>query len=136
MSSGTTGMVDLLIVGSGIAGLSATVTAREAGLSTTTLERSVEEEFGGGSRWTEAYLRYRTTATGLLRAADGRVAGVRATGPDGRGLELRARATLMACGGYQGNAEMMARYLGPIAANIRPVARGGYYNRGEGIQMM
>ncbi len=46
-------------------------------------------------------------ATGLLRGEDGRVAGVRATGPDRRGLELRARATLMACGGYQGNAEMI-----------------------------
>ena len=34
------GIIDLLIVGSGIAGMSATVTARQAGLSTLTLERS------------------------------------------------------------------------------------------------
>ena len=26
-------------------------------------------------------------------------------------------------------------YLGPHAANIRPVARGGYYDKGEGIRM-
>ena len=50
-------IVDLLIVGSGIAGMSATVTARQAGLSTLTLERSTQGEFGGGTRWTEAYLR-------------------------------------------------------------------------------
>ena len=43
-------VADLLIVGCGIAGLSATVTALQAGLSTITLERSTEAEFGGGSR--------------------------------------------------------------------------------------
>jgi len=50
-------VADLLVVGCGIAGLSATVTALQAGLRTITLERSTEAEFGGGTRWTEAYLR-------------------------------------------------------------------------------
>jgi tricarballylate dehydrogenase len=30
---------------------------------------------------------------------------------------------------------MLARYLGPRARYLRPVARGGYYNKGEGIRM-
>ena len=30
---------------------------------------------------------------------------------------------------------MLAQYLGPTAKYIRPVARGGYYNKGEGIRM-
>ena len=30
---------------------------------------------------------------------------------------------------------MLAKYLGPQSLHIRPVARGGYYNRGEGIRM-
>jgi tricarballylate dehydrogenase len=42
----------------------------------------------------------------------------------------------MASGGFQGNQEMMTRYIGPKARYIRPVARGGYYNRGEGLRMM
>ena len=42
---------------------------------------------------------------------------------------------VLACGGFEGNAEMQARYYGPQARYIRPVARGGYYNRGEGIRM-
>lgn len=243
-------VADLLIVGCGIAGLSATVTALQSGLSTITLERSTEAEFGGGTRWTEAYLRmknedevsddfetvfaenagsnldpnivveacggyddwpsyvkahpfpdpelinrfaerapktigwlkefglkfgpqaiylltqnttriavqggglalierlrdetialggelrYRTTAIDLLRNTDGSVAGVLATGPDGRRVELRARNTVLASGGFQGNSEMLSRYLGPIAAHIRPVAVGGYQNKGEGIRMM
>jgi tricarballylate dehydrogenase len=42
----------------------------------------------------------------------------------------------MASGGFQGNQEMMTRYIGTKASRIRPVALGGYYNRGEGLRMM
>jgi tricarballylate dehydrogenase len=48
---------DLLVVGCGIAGMSASVSALQAGLKVVQLERAPEEEFGGNSRWTEAYLR-------------------------------------------------------------------------------
>lgn len=240
---------DLTIVGCGIAGLSAAVTALQARLSVTLLERAPREEFGGNSRWTEAYLRmkndseiaddfeehfaanaglnldpnvlaaaaepyeywpdyvkahpfpdpeviarfaervpptiawlkafglrfepqpiylltqntrriaaqggglalierlmqevealggrvlYRTTAQDLLRDGDGRIAGVLATGPDGQRIAVPGRNTLLASGGYQGNPEMLTRYMGARARHIRPVARGGYYNRGEGIRM-
>lgn len=240
---------DLLIVGCGIAGMSASVTALQAGLKVVQLERAPEEEFGGNSRWTEAYLRmkndseiaddfeerfaqnagvnldpnvldavagayahwpawvkahplpdpevishfaenvaptiawlkefglkfgpqaiylltqsttriaaqggglalitrlmqeakalgadlrFRTTAVDLLRADDGRVLGVVAAGPEGARAPIRARATVLASGGFQGNPEMMTHYLGPRAAHIRPVARGGYYDKGEGIRM-
>jgi len=241
--------LDLLIVGCGVAGLSAAVTALEAGLKTLNLERAPEEEFGGGSRWTEAYMRmkndseiaddfeehfannpgfnvdpnvlravgggyeswpgnvkahpfpdpelvskfadsvpetigwlkgfglkfqpqpiylltqnttriaahggglaiierlrekvlelggriaYRTTAVDLLRGEDGAVAGVRALDHEGRLQAIPARAVVLASGGFQGNQEMMTRYIGAKAANIRPVAPGSYYNRGEGIEM-
>jgi tricarballylate dehydrogenase len=240
---------NLLVVGCGIAGMSASVTALQAGLEVLQLERAPEAEFGGNSRWTEAYLRmkndseisddfeerfaqnagvnldpnvldavageaaywpawvkahplpdpeliahfaaqvpptiawlkgfglkfgpqpiylltqsttriaaqggglalierlmqearslgvrlrFRTTAVDLLRSPEGRVRGVVAVGEDGVRVPLHARATLLASGGYQGNPEMMTHYLGPHAAHIRPVARGGYYDKGEGIRM-
>ena len=240
---------DVVVVGCGIAGMSAAVTALQAGLGVTQLERAPEDDFGGNSRWTEAYLRmkndaeisddfevsfavnaglnidpnvldavggayehwpayvkshplpdpelishfadsvsptiawlksfglrfgpqpiylltqgttriaaqggglalierlmqeakslgvdvrFRTTAVDLLRDDDGRVAGVVTVGPDGRRDAVRARATVLASGGYQGNPEMMTRYMGERAARIRPVARGGYYDKGEGIRM-
>ena len=30
---------------------------------------------------------------------------------------------------------MQTRYIGPRAVYLRPVARGGYYNKGEGLRM-
>jgi succinate dehydrogenase/fumarate reductase flavoprotein subunit len=45
------------------------------------------------------------------------------------------RAVVIASGGFEGNPEMMASYIGPTARYLRPVARGGYYNRGEGIRL-
>ena len=48
---------DLVVVGCGIAGLSAAVSALQRGLKVTLLERAHEEDFGGNSRWTEAYMR-------------------------------------------------------------------------------
>ena len=240
---------DLVVVGCGIAGTAAAVTALQAGLAVTLVERAPEEDFGGNSRWTEAYLRmkndaevsddfeerfaqnegvtldptvldavagayahwppyvkahplpdpeliahfaasvpptiawlksfglrfgpqpiylltqsttriaaqggglalierlmrearslgaevrFRTTAVDLLRGGDGRIEGVRVIDPEGTHGEIRARATLLASGGFQGNPEMMTHYMGERAARIRPVARGGYYNKGEGIRM-
>lgn len=241
--------LDLLIVGCGVAGLSAAVTALEAGLTVLNLERAPEHHFGGNSRWTEAYMRmkndsevsddfeehfannagwhidanvlealadgseswpsyvkshnlpdpdvisafaesvpptiswlkemglkfgpqpiylltqnttriaaqggglqiietlrdralklggqirYETTAVGLVRSDDGAIVGVTTVTPDGQQQVVRARRALLASGGFQGNPEMMTRYIGPKARHIRPVALGGYYNRGEGIRM-
>lgn len=239
---------DLIVVGSGIAGLSAAVTAAQAGLRTVLVERAKEGEHGGNTRYTEAYLRmkaidqvaddfeehlaensggyvdptflqeasgspetwsslmrslsmldpaviaqfaesagptllwlremgvafdflptafltttttrllpvggglamvealtarakelgvtlmFETTAQSLVTAEDGRVVGLRVTDADGARV-LRAGAVVLASGGFEGNPEMLSRYLGPKSINLRPVARGGYYNRGEGIRM-
>ena len=48
---------------------------------------------------------------------------------------VRAPSVVLASGGFEGNPEMLTHYLGPRARYIRPVARGGYYNKGEGIRM-
>ncbi|CAB5012033.1 MAG: FAD-dependent oxidoreductase [Actinobacteria bacterium] len=235
---------DVIVVGSGVAGLTAAIAALEAGARVTVVERSTEAESGGNTRYTEAFLRmssidegahdleerllsdhmghpdpgilsdalkdrsqwsqpmrtldavdgevvmrlaeeagptlnwltghgmqfaalptpfltqsttrmspvgggwelvvtlsrrvrelggeflYETTALGLVQDGDGRVTGVR-TDPHG----VLSGTVVLACGGFEGNTEMMARYMGPSALNTRPVARGGHYNKGEGIEM-
>ena len=76
---------------------------------------------------------YETAARGLVRSEEGEVIGVEAV-QRGRPCRFLGRVVL-ASGGFEGNPEMLARYLGPKAQWTRPVARGGYYNRGEGVAM-
>lgn len=239
---------DLVVVGCGVAGLSAAVSAAEAGASVALLERAPREERGGQSRWTEAYLRmkshtevtddfeamlaengsppyidpdlaqevsreaarraghahgvplldpavigtfadeagptiawltgmgvrfdflptqfltksqprllpvgggaalvealaaraetlgvafhYETTGQSLIQDEEGRVTGVRARA-EGRLRSLHGQVVL-AAGGFEGNGEMLTRYLGPRSVYLRPVCKGANYNRGEGIRM-
>ena len=80
-------------------------------------------------------IRYETTARRLLQDDRGRVIGLEAALAGNRTAKLHAPAVVLASGGFQGNPEMLSRYVGPQSQFIRPVARGGYYNRGEGIRM-
>ena len=239
---------DIIVVGSGIAGLSAAVSAAERGCRVAVIERAEEGEHGGNTRYTEAYLRMKSVddvaddfeehfaenAGGYIDPAFLREAGrpyeewsalmrtqsmldpeligtfAESAGPTLRWLEevgikfdflptafitttttrllpvggglamvetltekakalgvdfhfestaqeletdvqgtvvglfvrqggvrkrFSAKAVILASGGFEGNAAMLAQYLGPRAINLRPVARGGYYNKGEGISM-
>jgi tricarballylate dehydrogenase len=76
---------------------------------------------------------YDTTALKLRQDAGGRVVGLIAR-RKGEPLLLRGKVVL-GCGGFEGNPEMLARYIGPRSVYLRPVCRGGYHNRGEGIEM-
>lgn len=80
-------------------------------------------------------VRFETTARELVFGDDGAVAGVMASGAGNQPLLFKAPSVVLACGGFEGNPEMLTQYLGPAASRLRPVARGGYYNRGEGIRM-
>lgn len=249
MAPGTQHSYDMVIVGCGIAGLSAAAAAVEKGLEVAVLERAPIEERGGNTRWTEAFMRmknedevsddfeehfmanagkyldpdlingaakpyaewpsilkalsftdpemvstlasqagatlrwlktfgisfsdmptylitqsttricpvggglalvealagfceakgvdfyYQTTAQSLIQDEDDKVIGLRTVQADGTRHRIHAAAILLACGGFEGNAEMQARYYGIRARYIRPVARGGHYNKGEGIRM-
>ena len=246
----TTQKFDVLIIGSGIAGLSAACAAADAGATVAVLERSAPEEFGGNTRWTEAYFRmksedevsddfeellvsnaghnidpnvieavsdgydswpgyvkahgmpdpelvstlssgagatvrwlktfgikfaalptyfvtaaaprimpvggglamiealqshalergvsvfFHATALSLSRRdSEGWLELGAAVGRDaGAQVAFKARSVVIASGGFQGNPEMLTTYIGPTARFIRPVARGGYYNKGEGIR--
>src|SRR5579863_10099686 len=78
-----------------------------------------------------AEIRYGTRATDLLY--DGScVSGVRFKSGNETG-ELQAGAVVLACGGFEANAEWRTRYLGP-GWDLAKV-RGTRYNNGEGIRM-
>lgn len=247
MNDSARDVFDVVVIGAGIAGMCSTVSANRAGAQVAVLERATEEEFGGNTRWTEAYLRmaseeevsddfeerlganagynldpyvlnqvaqpyefwqpfvkahgmpdpeligtlaarapetikwlkkfgikfdrlptyfvtaaaprlmpiggglamierlrdaalsagvnilYETVAIDLRRTEDG---GYEVSCLDKAGQKtIRARSVIIASGGFEGNPEMLTQYLGRPARYVRPVARGGYLNRGEGIRM-
>ena len=76
---------------------------------------------------------YETTAVSLLESDSGEVVGLRARQGE-RKVSFHGPVVL-ASGGFQGNAELMARYVGPRSVYLRPICKGGYFNRGEGIRM-
>ncbi|MCY1277363.1 Fumarate reductase flavoprotein subunit [compost metagenome] len=76
---------------------------------------------------------YETTGRSLVTEG-GKVTGLRARSREHGELQFQG-AVVLASGGFEGNPEMLARYLGPRSVFLRPVCKGGYYNRGEGIQM-
>ena len=78
---------------------------------------------------------YETTARDLIQDDADAVVGVRTVGRRNKRIDFRGRAVILASGGYEGSPEMLQRYMGASAINTRPVARGGHYNKGEGIRM-
>ena len=77
-------------------------------------------------------IRYSTQAIGLLQDDRGEVNGVRVLGPAGY-AEVYAPSVVLAAGGFEANAEMRCRYLGPGWELVK--VRGIPYNTGDGIRM-
>lgn len=86
-------------------------------------------------RSTDIEVFYETGARDLIFDDQGTIVGVRAVGRGNKPIEFRGRNVVLASGGYQGNQEMLSHYVGPQAQFVRPVSRGGHYNRGEGVRM-
>jgi tricarballylate dehydrogenase len=80
-------------------------------------------------------IEYETTALDLSTDDDGVVDGVVVRDPGGRIGIRRARRVVLACGGFEGNREMMTQYIGRQAWTLETVAPGSHANRGEGIRM-
>jgi tricarballylate dehydrogenase len=76
-------------------------------------------------------IQYATRAVGLIER-DGRVEGV-VVRREGKRETIRARAVVLACGGFESNAEWRTRYLGP-GWDLAKV-RGTRFNMGDGIRM-
>ncbi|MBX6740780.1 MAG: FAD-dependent oxidoreductase [Acetobacteraceae bacterium] len=76
---------------------------------------------------------YETTAQRLEQDENGHVVALHARDRNGR-IRFAGRVVL-GCGGFEGNTEMLTRYIGPRSVFLRPICKGGNYNRGEGIQM-
>ena len=87
-----------------------------------------DQEFAAAER-AGVEIRYDCKLTGLERLADGWR--LRTNGADGPG-EIEARSVVLAAGGFEANAEMRTRYLGPGWELAK--VRGTKFNTGDVIQ--
>jgi tricarballylate dehydrogenase len=75
---------------------------------------------------------YRAKMVDFMQDGNGRVTGVRVRTPGGT-QDAPAAAVILASGGFEANAEMRARYLGPGWDQVK--VRGTRFNTGETLRM-
>ena len=78
--------------------------------------------------------RYDSRALRLDRSVDGSITGLFVV-HDGREYYVAADAVIIASGGFGGDPERLERALGPGGGDLLPIAPGGAWNRGDGIDM-
>jgi tricarballylate dehydrogenase len=78
-------------------------------------------------------VRFEAKVQRLVTDAHGRVTGVAIRTADGSTATVDAKAVVLACGGFESNAEMRARYLGPNWDLAK--VRGTKFNTGQGLRM-
>ncbi|KAL2275181.1 hypothetical protein FJTKL_02409 [Diaporthe vaccinii] len=78
---------------------------------------------------------WETMAEKLLTTEEGEVCGVKVRRPGGRMGNIHGKRIMLACGGFEGNKELLARYVGPGTEHLEPIAPGLKYNTGRGLQM-
>ena len=78
---------------------------------------------------------WETQAEKLVTTEDGEVCGVKVRGKDGKMKTISGKKVMLACGGFEGNREMLGRYIGPRTEHLELIAPGLKYNTGRGLEM-
>ncbi|WGS17855.1 MULTISPECIES: FAD-binding protein [unclassified Bradyrhizobium] len=78
---------------------------------------------------------YETEAVRLSVSDAGAVDGLIVRGNDGKLKRIGADAVILASGGFEGNVEMLTRYIGARACDLPLIAPGIASNRGDGLRM-
>ena len=78
---------------------------------------------------------YQTEAIKLITNDDGSIKGLKVRKSDGLLHDLYAPNVMLACGGFEGNQEMLTRYIGRDSHRLPLIAPGLKYNKGAGLRM-
>jgi tricarballylate dehydrogenase len=84
---------------------------------------------------TNVDVHYDTEAVRLTVSDSGAVDGLVIRRSDGLLKRIAAGAVVLACGGFEGNYEMLTRYIGERACDLPLIAPGIANNRGDGLRM-
>lgn len=82
-----------------------------------------------------AEVHWETEALHLLTDKRGAIRGLQVRKNDGLLYDLNAPNVVLACGGFEGNREMLAKYVGRRTHELPLIAPGLKYNRGAGLNM-
>ncbi|KAK5698824.1 hypothetical protein LTR97_006472 [Elasticomyces elasticus] len=80
-------------------------------------------------------IHFETEAIRLMTDGAGAICGLKVRKSDGYLHDLLAPNVVLACGGFEGNQEMLARYVGRNTHALPLIAPGLKYNRGAGLRM-
>src|SRR5579864_5060576 len=81
------------------------------------------------------HLTYGCSARRLVVDGEERLSGVEALRADGTSHLIPADAVVLACGGFQGNPDMLAQHFGPAVAAMKPISPGSRFDTGDGIRL-
>jgi succinate dehydrogenase/fumarate reductase flavoprotein subunit len=87
------------------------------------------------AKYENADIFYDHEATELTLDDEGRVNGGVVREPDGQQRTITAGTVVLACGGFDGDPEMLTRYTGRDADDLPIIVPAIKYNRGAGIRM-
>lgn len=91
--------------------------------------------FGHIRKYRDCDVHWETEATKLLTDDRGAITGVKVRKSDGFLYEFMAHDVVLACGGFEGNGEMLARYVGRNTHSLPLIAPGIKHNKGAGLRM-
>jgi tricarballylate dehydrogenase len=94
---------------------------------------AIIKELTRAAREAGVSFRYGCTAREIV-TDNGRITGLAAEQDGGRAI-LPADAVVLACGGFQGNGDMMRAHFGDRANTMRLISPGTRFNSGDGIRM-
>ncbi|KAI9899829.1 hypothetical protein N3K66_004091 [Trichothecium roseum] len=80
-------------------------------------------------------IHWETEGRELVTDDRGRITGLKVRRADGLLDTLHAADVMLASGGFEGNREMLAKYVGPKTHELDLIAPGLKYNRGQGLNM-
>lgn len=78
---------------------------------------------------------WETEGRTLLTDHQGRINGLQVRQSTGLLANIYAPNVMLASGGFEGNREMLAKYVGPKTHKLELIAPGLKYNRGQGLNM-
>jgi len=87
------------------------------------------------STYGNCHVMWETEAVKLLTNDQGEMRGVKVRKADGRLHDVLGKNVMLACGGFEGNQEMLTKYMGKRTTDLPLIAPGLVYNRGAGLNM-